>query len=423
MPKKSVLLIVLLGIVGSSFAYEQFAEHSEPLAPVFEPRQIAKPRKKLKLVRRLLEKPLKVSLLETRGSDATGGDKPSVQIESDKSKPSQLTQQLVDEGLDEKLLSPWFAGGEPAQVNLWKNGERLVIKNKPFPSGNGKGTDQTLYLADQDTVSTVVAERQRQSDAFLAESPQTFQSQINSAPQGFTDASGSRPIRRQAEKADAEDNQPQEEQAGSESKRSQQQSFVETSNKLPSDAYEVVGFLPGLRDDKKTQIKSPRNLEESARGPDHYWRWVDPKDQEALRHLRDRTISLGHSGEITLKVANGGYIADGAGFDFAVYENPFRFGEGKVYLEFAAVGVAMVDKDDAYVWFPCDPAAGVTLNCSGMVPTDEGGDRFDLATLGIERIRFIKIRDVGTNFSNFGKNTEGFDFDAIELLNAYPEEK
>ena len=50
------------------------------------------------------------------------------------------------------------------------------------------------------------------------------------------------------------------------------------------------------------------------------------------------------------------------------------------------------------------------------MPTKKGGDKFDLSTLGVEKVRFIKIKDVGTNFDSRAVNTEGFDFDAMKVL-------
>ena len=136
--------------------------------------------------------------------------------------------------------------------------------------------------------------------------------------------------------------------------------------------------------------------------------------------LRQRTISLGHGGEITLEVTQEGVILDKEGPDFAIYENPIRIGDNIVYQEFAHVGVAFENKPESYKWFPCIPQKSI-VGCAGVVPTDQGGDLFDLKTLKIEKIRFIKIRDTGTNISNFGKNTEGFDLDSLSLINAYQE--
>jgi hypothetical protein len=58
---------------------------------------------------------------------------------------------------------------------------------------------------------------------------------------------------------------------------------------------------------------------------------------------------------------------------------------------------------------------------NGLSPTDPavaGGDGFDLATLGVARARFVRIRDSGAN--GYGGTTGGFDLDAVAVVNGSP---
>ena len=124
------------------------------------------------------------------------------------------------------------------------------------------------------------------------------------------------------------------------------------------------------------------------------------------------------SRKIILKVKGDGLIVDESGADFVIYENPFIIGP-LVYQEFAHVGVASENRASSYRWFRCNPEANILVGCAGVVPTKSGGDRFDLKSVGLKKVRFIKIKDTGWNFENYDENTEGFDLDSIDLLNAF----
>jgi len=137
-------------------------------------------------------------------------------------------------------------------------------------------------------------------------------------------------------------------------------------------------------------------------------------------------LSLGKQGEIVLELTDIG-VVDGPGVDLLVFENPFS---GFVETGFVAVS------EDGQTWheFPCDPAdnANGYPGCAGakpvfsspdngISPTDPsvaGGDGFDLATLGVKRARFIRIRDSGAN--SYGGTSGGFDLDAVAVVNGSP---
>lgn len=134
-------------------------------------------------------------------------------------------------------------------------------------------------------------------------------------------------------------------------------------------------------------------------------------------------VSLGREGVIVLAFDDIGLV-DGPGPDLLVFENAFA---GSIETAFVAVS------DDGETWheWPCDPVnvtggfpgcAGVTPVYSspdnGIEPTDPeaaGGDAFDLAELGIERARYVRIRDSGMN--SYEGQSGGFDLDAVAVIN------
>jgi hypothetical protein len=137
-------------------------------------------------------------------------------------------------------------------------------------------------------------------------------------------------------------------------------------------------------------------------------------------------LSLGQRGEVVLELTDIG-VVDGPGVDLLVFENPFGG-----FVETAFVSVS----EDGQTWheFPCAPldrangypgCAGVKPVFSspdnGLSPTEPsvaGGDGFDLATLGVARARFVRIRDSGEN--SYGFTSGGFDLDALAVVNGSP---
>lgn len=146
-------------------------------------------------------------------------------------------------------------------------------------------------------------------------------------------------------------------------------------------------------------------------------------------------LSLGRGGSIALGFG-GGDIVDGPGPDFIVFENAFYYVRTKEHPEgdpsrpwneLATVSVS----DDGVTWnaFPCSQKAYPFDGCAGwhavfsspdsgispFDPGNAGGDAFDLATLGLERARFVRVEDV--SFVG-GPDTAGFDLDAIAVVHA-----
>jgi hypothetical protein len=136
--------------------------------------------------------------------------------------------------------------------------------------------------------------------------------------------------------------------------------------------------------------------------------------------------SLGDMGSIVLRFDDV-ELVDQPGPDLIVFENAIA--------GFAEPGFVAVSADGSewYEW-PCEPqnadagypyCAGIHPVYSnpdnGISPTDvdaAGGDDFDLADLGVTRVRYVRIRDSG--FSHYGGTTGGFDLDAIAAVHSIP---
>lgn len=137
-------------------------------------------------------------------------------------------------------------------------------------------------------------------------------------------------------------------------------------------------------------------------------------------------VSLGQGGEIVLGFG-AREVVDRPGDDLVVFENAFWAG-GDPAAVFAEPGEVAVSEDgETWHAFPCDAGGdgeGGFEGCAGWTPTLElepeevvpidpaatGGDAFDLADLGLERIRYVRIRDVS---GSGDAPSSGFDLDAV----------
>jgi hypothetical protein len=141
-------------------------------------------------------------------------------------------------------------------------------------------------------------------------------------------------------------------------------------------------------------------------------------------------LSLGSDGEIVLGFGDRS-IADGAGVDFVVFENPF-WPSGDMSAVYAELGEVSVSEDGKH-WetFACDTqgdgqehfpgCAGwsptLEYDASTLVPLDPkqtGGDAFDLADVGLASARFVKIHDLKT--LEPAGTSSGFDLDAVGIV-------
>ena len=139
-------------------------------------------------------------------------------------------------------------------------------------------------------------------------------------------------------------------------------------------------------------------------------------------------LSLGEEGSIVLAFNDLGLV-DGPGADLLVFENPFAGWLETAFVEVSADG-------ETWVGWPCDPenveedfpgcagVASVHATAEFLIdPTDPaqaGGDAFDLADLGMDAARFVRITDSGFNAFAYGGTTGGFDLDAICAANWAP---
>ena len=142
-------------------------------------------------------------------------------------------------------------------------------------------------------------------------------------------------------------------------------------------------------------------------------------------------VSLGNGGEIV--VGFDVEIVDGPGVDLLVFENAFRIAgdPDNVLAEPAEVAVS----EDGTTWtaFPCTAKSAPYGTCAGWHPVlatretgvdandpdKAGGDPFDLATIGVARARYVRIRDMNGRFPA-KDGTAGFDLDAIAVLHSTP---
>lgn len=141
-------------------------------------------------------------------------------------------------------------------------------------------------------------------------------------------------------------------------------------------------------------------------------------------------LALGRGGSIVVGFG-GTAIVDEEGADFIVFENAFEkaSAEGRIFAEAGEVAVS----EDGERWsvFPCDSGSPELTGCAGRRPVHShptngispfdaeraGGDAFDLAELGLDRARFVRVVDVSQ--SGFAPSA-GFDLDAIAIVNAEP---
>lgn len=266
---------------------------------------------------------------------------------------------LEGTGLKAKYLEPFLQNRQPEKI-LYFRGDRFA---EILPKELNENAQGTLYISNAEAVAIVKAQRQQDMAS-------------------RSGASG----------------------GGGSSKK----------DTIGSQDYDLQHFAPGTRNDKVTTIIPVENPSFAVYGPD-FSLVSDDRSPEKLKILRSRILSLGHNGEVVLKVK--GTVDDGAGADFILYENVFEDMDnpGEFYQEFAHVGVATAEAPEDFVWFPCVPEKGLLKGCMGAVPTNEGGDHFDLAQIGMKKIQYIKIKDTGTNFDNRDLDTAGADLDAGSL--------
>ncbi|MBI4704721.1 MAG: hypothetical protein HY744_26765 [Deltaproteobacteria bacterium] len=135
-------------------------------------------------------------------------------------------------------------------------------------------------------------------------------------------------------------------------------------------------------------------------------------------------VSLGNGGAITVGFGPSA-IADGPGPDFIVFENAFYVG-GDPDAPFAELATVEVSADGTtWTAFPCTATAPPYGTCAGwhpvyqdgdgspLEPEAAGGDAFDLATVGLPLVRYVRMTDRADLDGPQGV----FDLDAVGIVN------
>lgn len=140
-------------------------------------------------------------------------------------------------------------------------------------------------------------------------------------------------------------------------------------------------------------------------------------------------LCLGMGGEIIVGIIDG-YIVNGPGADFTIFENVMKnFVTDKYFVEPAVVSVSY----DGINYFEFPWNEETLEGCAGTLPTfgsenpfdseKSGGNSFDLEILGLERIKYIKIKDTTKYLVDnpehlyYDPMLTGFDLDAIACIN------
>lgn len=199
---------------------------------------------------------------------------------------------------------------------------------------------------------------------------------------------------------------------------------------------QIVSVVPGAAQYERMTIDTVLRLEpgtgqHSGQGPSVFPKNIfgspDPRAGDTIASMDPRQIcSIGMNGRITVGFRQG-VVVDGPGPDFTVFENAFYYSSGKHFIEPATVEVSK----DGIVWtmYPFD---SVTYEgCAGRMPTRgwedpfdperSGGDAFDLATVGVDSIRWIRLTDISERVLDDRKSPywdptiTGFDLDAVTV--------
>jgi hypothetical protein len=159
---------------------------------------------------------------------------------------------------------------------------------------------------------------------------------------------------------------------------------------------------------------------------------LGPPQGKGLSAGSTHVLSLGVGGSIVLGF-DPCLIQNVPGPDLIVFENPF-WPSGDASQVFAELGEVAVSNDGvSWVSFACDPhnptSEGAWEGCAGWHPVldypkdlfplnvaQTGGDAFDLASVGMQEARYVKITSVGTQDVLQQTPTAGFDLDAVGVV-------
>lgn len=146
----------------------------------------------------------------------------------------------------------------------------------------------------------------------------------------------------------------------------------------------------------------------------------------------ENICSLGLGGEIVVGWKN--YeLVDEEGYEFTIFENAFiNPVTKKVFAEPAKVSVS--EDGINFVTFPynfttlegCAGTKPTNGSANPFDPTESGGNSFDLSSIGISKIRYIKIQDISDSLLAdrthpfYDPIVSGFDLDCVVGLHLVP---
>ncbi len=277
---------------------------------------------------------------------------------------------LEGTGLAPSDIAPFLIHSQPENIVYFSEDGMKRISPKHYETGDAQ-SEQTLFLSDKKSIQKTAKEREENA---LASFPY-----------------------------------------------SRTPSVQDNLRALPENAHEIVSFAPGIRANGESLVPIATDLLAALQGPDYSFDNFDASDDEKMRQHLSTVLPLGNSGMLVLRLGESGFILDTQGIDFSVFQTTFRIaGTDKFWQKFADIGVSEKLEPGSIKWFPCDPKNGVLKGCVGAVPTEEGGDRFDLAALGVGQAHYIWIKDTGSNFNFTSKwPTEGCAIDALRFYHAY----
>lgn len=173
--------------------------------------------------------------------------------------------------------------------------------------------------------------------------------------------------------------------------------------------------------------------QDSAYFPSNIFSLPDTNASENIPSSSPKHIcSIGLGGEIVVGFKDY-FVFDGEGVDFTIFENAFVNPiTNKIFAEPAVVSVS--EDGVNFIDFPWDY---YTLEgCAGTKPTNgranpfdpnvSGGNSFDLAQIGLKKIRYIKIKDIcdtilkDTKHPFYDPLLSGFDLDCVVGLHLIP---
>lgn len=178
----------------------------------------------------------------------------------------------------------------------------------------------------------------------------------------------------------------------------------------------ILSFAPGVgQNSGQGPLFFPKNV----------LGFPDPAAADSAPSTDPRQVcSIGLGGVIILGFSEHA-IVDAPGADFVVYENAFTYGANRVYAEPGTVSVSK----DGVTWVDFQYDERTLQGCAGVSPTDRsldhgGGNAFDLATIGVDSIRWIRITDITQRILDdpshpfYDPTLSGFDLDAVVGLHS-----